>query len=283
MVVTRCGKSGVGLFIGLFFLTIFIGAIASNDVVILTLSPLICYLSLTLSIDPWPFLIAEFVAANTASMALYIGNPTNVVISMAYDISFLRYSKLLSLPFLGAVLVQLGLLVVVYWKSIPKSIQAIDASPRVALVRPRAALIGLLALLLCIFALVLSSLWHVSVWKVTLPFAILVAAIDLFEDVFVAIKSSQRANKGTEDDECFDLTVEKKTAPAHSFHTVPADDVERQTAPSFRSVPQPSKKAYSDFIAKSNVKPLEPNENSYGAFLTSLGHFALPFGNVYMR
>ncbi|KAJ9056776.1 hypothetical protein DSO57_1029580 [Entomophthora muscae] len=282
VVVTKCGKSGTRLFIGFFFLTVFIGALASNDVVILTLSPLICYLSQALSIDPWSFLIAEFVAANTSSMALYVGNPTNVVVSMAYDISFLKYSQLFTFPFLGAVLVQLSLLLFVYWKDIPKVIQVVEADPRAALVRPQAAIFGGLALFLCIAALVVSSLWHISVWKVTLPFALLVAAFDLVEDV-MSIKTRRSHENKTQFKICSISNTVKEKVYAQSFQNHSVSEEMKATSLSFCSLPSP-KPVHFQLSVKPAVKTLdELNTNHLNCLISSCPNFTavllgLPWG-----
>jgi arsenical pump membrane protein len=65
-------------------LTIF----TSNDIIILTFTPFIYYFSKNAGIDPKPYLIAEFFAANTWSMMLYIGNPTNIVLAVAFNLRF---------------------------------------------------------------------------------------------------------------------------------------------------------------------------------------------------
>jgi hypothetical protein len=49
-----------------------------------------------------PFLVAEFVMANTWSMLLFIGNPTNLIVSQAARMSFLEYSRWMAGPTIGA-------------------------------------------------------------------------------------------------------------------------------------------------------------------------------------
>ena len=51
-------------------LTIF----CSNDVSIMSLTPIILYCTTATATDPLPFLVAEFTAANIWSMLLYFGN-----------------------------------------------------------------------------------------------------------------------------------------------------------------------------------------------------------------
>ena len=68
-------------------LTIF----TSNDIVILTFTPFICYFSKNAKINPIPYLVAEFAAANTYSMMLIIGNPTNIYLATSASIDFISY------------------------------------------------------------------------------------------------------------------------------------------------------------------------------------------------
>ena len=54
-----------------------------------------------------PYLVGEFVAANTWSMMLVIGNPTNIYLASACGIEFGEYVSVMWLPTLLAGLVAL--------------------------------------------------------------------------------------------------------------------------------------------------------------------------------
>ncbi|MGF3585413.1 MAG: SLC13 family permease, partial [Thermoplasmatota archaeon] len=98
------------LFILLYlYLTIF----TSNDIIILTFTPFIYYFTKNAGIDPKLYLIAEFFAANTWSMMLYIGNPTNILLAAAFDLRFDEYFKWMFLPAIVAGLVNMILLYLV--------------------------------------------------------------------------------------------------------------------------------------------------------------------------
>lgn len=73
-------------------------AFTSNDVVILTFTPFIIHFAKKVNINPIPFLISEFVAANTLSMTLIIGNPTNIYLATSVGIDFLTYLKVMIVP-----------------------------------------------------------------------------------------------------------------------------------------------------------------------------------------
>lgn len=82
------------LYIIISLLTIF----TSNDIVILTFTPFILYFSKKGNINPLPYLVMEFVAANTYSMLLIIGNPTNIYLSSVFHLTFLDYLNHMLIP-----------------------------------------------------------------------------------------------------------------------------------------------------------------------------------------
>ena len=89
--VKRFNKSQYVLFIALYFLISILTVFTSNDVIILTFTPFICYFCKHAGINPIPYLIGEFFAANTLSISLIIGNPTNIYIASIMNITFIEY------------------------------------------------------------------------------------------------------------------------------------------------------------------------------------------------
>ena len=79
-----------------------LSAVLTNDVVCLTIAPLLLRLCLTKGLNQVPYLIALACAANVGSAATLIGNPQNILIGEALQMSFNRY-LLTALPtcFLG--------------------------------------------------------------------------------------------------------------------------------------------------------------------------------------
>ena len=71
------------LFFILYFLVAILTIFTSNDIVILTFTPFICFFCKHAKIKALPYLIAEFAAANTWSMMFIIGNPTNIYLATA--------------------------------------------------------------------------------------------------------------------------------------------------------------------------------------------------------
>ncbi|ANE41223.1 arsenic transporter [Fervidobacterium ngatamarikiense] len=97
-------KNGKKLFINLVLLAGILTVFTSNDIVTLTLTPIIVYISQYANINPVPYLIAVFFTSNTWSMFFYIGNPTNVVVAQAYSLNFIEYAKLMFFPTIVAIL-----------------------------------------------------------------------------------------------------------------------------------------------------------------------------------
>lgn len=94
----------VSLFLGISLITFF----TSNDIVILAMTPILIYVGNYARIrNLVPFLMAQFIAANTASMGLYMGNPTNIVVGNAVGLGFVEYAQRMLVPTLIATLVAL--------------------------------------------------------------------------------------------------------------------------------------------------------------------------------
>ncbi len=98
-IALKRNKSGQkGLFFSLYALVSVLTVFTSNDVIILSFTPFICYFAKNAKINPVPYLAAEFIAANTWSMALIIGNPTNIYLATSAGIGFAEYLKYSLLP-----------------------------------------------------------------------------------------------------------------------------------------------------------------------------------------
>lgn len=82
------------LFLTVSILTVF----TSNDIVVLTFTPFIGYFTKAAKINPIPYLVTEFIAANTFSMMLIIGNPTNIYLASGAGIDFLTYIRVMAIP-----------------------------------------------------------------------------------------------------------------------------------------------------------------------------------------
>ena len=162
------------LYITVSVLTVF----TSNDVIILSFTPFICYFAKNAKINPIPYLAAEFVAANTWSMMLIIGNPTNIYLATAYDINFIEYMTVMILPTLAAGTVAFLALFLLFRK---KLAEPMTGEPEETEIADKLYLwVGLAHLIVCTVTLAIGSYIGLEMWLVSL-----FSAVSLF--VFVLV------------------------------------------------------------------------------------------------
>ncbi|KAI8090749.1 hypothetical protein BDF21DRAFT_377959 [Thamnidium elegans] len=184
----KAGNRGMLAFTLFFILTSVMSGLTSNDVVILTGTVFLSYFTKVSDIRPTAFLMSEFTTANIASMALYIGNPTNVVVAEAYNISFITYSAWMLLPTVVCILLSYVVLRILFRGDyyLPRHIQPPDADPKSVLIDPHGAIFGLVLLACCLATLVGTSFASVPVWMVTLPFAFIMFLRDIRHDLGIS-------------------------------------------------------------------------------------------------
>lgn len=173
------------LFLLLYLLTSILTVFTSNDVVILTLTPFICFFCKKSKINPIPYLVAEFVAANTWSLMLLIGNPTNIYLASSSGIDFISYFKVMAIPTIVGGIVELGLLFLIFNKSLKQRLQSNELIYHLDDKVP--VLVGLLDLVVCLVFLVLSSYLHFEMWLISL---ICAGALVVFMLVYSIFKHS---------------------------------------------------------------------------------------------
>ncbi len=189
--VNAAGTSGRKMFLYFFALSSFLTLFTSNDIVILTLTPIIYYFAKSTKTDPIPFLIAQFFAANVWSAALYTGNPTNIIVAQANNYSFLGYLEWMLLPTVVAGTSCLILLWLVFRKRIPARIEAPKVAANSAMKDKSGAIFGSVCLVACLVGISLNSLMGIPLWQIPLAFSAIVAARDI-----LLFYSSRRKAKG---------------------------------------------------------------------------------------
>jgi Na+/H+ antiporter NhaD/arsenite permease-like protein len=165
------GGSGVRLFNAFYLLSSIMTMFTSNDIVILTLTPIICYFTHYTKTNHIPYLIGQFFAANIWSMALYVGNPTNIIVAQAYNLTFVGYSQWMLIPTLFAGLISYILLRVIFRKDLANDLTPPDVNPRNALLDLPGAIIGLILLGSCLVCLSIAPIVGWEMWVITLVFA----------------------------------------------------------------------------------------------------------------
>ncbi len=157
-------------FLLFYVLTSVLTIFTSNDIVILTLTPFICYFCKNSAIDPKPYLIGEFAAANTWSMMLLIGNPTNIYLCSAGNITFIDYLRTMVLPTIVAGVVEFLIIFLIFHKSLAKPMTYQKINEKIA--DPLGLALGLMLLSLCLVLLILSSFLNFAMWIIALGCAL---------------------------------------------------------------------------------------------------------------
>ena len=159
------------LFIGFYILISFLTVFTSNDIIILTFTPFICYFAKNSKINPIPYLVSEFVAANTWSMALIIGNPTNIYLASAFNINFIEYLSIMIFPTIAASVVSLSILYLLFKKQLKTKI---DDSCILDTVKIDKVLlfIGLFHLITTTVLIAIASYVNIEMLLITLAFCI---------------------------------------------------------------------------------------------------------------
>ena len=203
-VASRGGSSGIRLFIAIYAFFFCVGTVIGNDPVILSGVPFLAYFTRETGIDPptaWIF--CQFINANigeyvqirrqavvtevcpTASTVLVSSNPTNLVLSGAFSISYFVYTAKVILPVLAATFATLPVLLAMFRnpRYIPRKMRPITLNPRSALVDPVGGVFSSAVLILTLGTLVATSTLHPPLYLVTLPPAILVLIRDILYDL----------------------------------------------------------------------------------------------------
>ncbi len=159
------------LFLSLMMVISLLTIFTSNDIVILTFTPFICYFAKHVRVSPIPYLIGEFIFANTLSMMLIIGNPTNIYLASSFDINFFTYIKIMIIPTIVAGFTALVLLLLIFKKQLNKKM-IVDEDEIVVTINPFVTIIGIIHLGLCTILLAIASYINLEMWLICLIFGI---------------------------------------------------------------------------------------------------------------
>ena len=159
------------LFFTLYFLVSVLTIFTSNDIVILTFTPFICFFCKHAKIKALPYLIAEFAAANTWSMMFIIGNPTNIYLATSAGINFIGYLKAMLFPTIAAGLTELLIIFLIFRKSLKEPLSE-DEKEIVHIDSKLDLIIGAAHLVVCLVFLVISQYIGIAMWIVALACAV---------------------------------------------------------------------------------------------------------------
>ncbi len=170
VVLKKAGNRQITVFLSLYAVISLLTIFTSNDIVILTFTPFICKFCRSAKIDVIPYLIMEFVAANTWSLFLLIGNPTNIYISGAFNISFTQYLLDMALPTVVAGLTSLAVIFLMFGKRLRKGIETNEKVPQIN--DKPLMWVALVHLLVCIVLLAVSQYTGMEMWLISLCVAL---------------------------------------------------------------------------------------------------------------
>ena len=154
------------LFTIFYLLTATLTIFTSNDIVILTFTPFICFFCKNSKISPIPYLVAEFCAANTWSLMLIIGNPTNIYLATSAGIGFFDYFKIMALPTLCAGIIEYAVLFLIFNHKLKTPLELEENEVHIE--NKVALILGLAHLAVCLIFLVISSYINVEMWLISL-------------------------------------------------------------------------------------------------------------------
>lgn len=196
MATKKTKKSQFTLFVSISIVVSILTIFTSNDIIILTFTPFICYFAKHTKINPIPYLVAEFIFANTWSMLFVIGNPTNIFLASSFDISFIDYFRIMALPTLVSGGVAILLLLLLFHRSLR---QPFSCSNEIEYQRlnPFLTIVCLMHLLICTILLVISAYIDIEMWIIafisTMSLTIMMSIICIIKKDKLIIKVYKRA------------------------------------------------------------------------------------------
>ena len=223
-VSNKGGSNGRKLYFYFYLLFTLVSMVVGNDPVILSGTVFLVYYTTATGLHPISWLISEFAAANTASMVLFVGNPTNVVICEGFGINIAAFTAYTILPFFTCSVACYVALMFQFRdaKYVPRKLSGTEKLDVLSVLNdPVSAIFGSILLLICLTVMIVLSFFHVDVWKVVLPFAVAKFIFDVCWDQY-------RYKKGPVVQEKDKTTSEDPINAALSRATTIPSDLERR-------------------------------------------------------
>ncbi len=182
--------SQIKLFLGLYAVVSILTVFTSNDVIILTFTPAICIFCKKANVSPIPYLVGEFIGANTWSMALIVGNPTNVYLAQSAGIGFTEYLSVMLVPAIVGGITGLLVLLLLFGKTLRKPIarsnsqliKGISAPHGIVKVEKPTMIVAIVHLLACIGLLAISDFIGTEMWIICFFAALSLTLFDIVYD-----------------------------------------------------------------------------------------------------
>jgi Na+/H+ antiporter NhaD/arsenite permease-like protein len=186
-VSNKGGSSTRKLFFYFYVMLTLLSVALGNDPVILSGTAFLVYYTSAAGFEPIAWLIAEFAAANTSSMVLFVGNPTNVVICEGFRVNNAAFTAYTIFPFIACTVACYAALAIQFRdeKYLTRKVPVrAPLNVRGALRDPVGACVGAILLGTCLAVIIVVSFFKVDVWMISVPFAIAKLVFDLAWDYY---------------------------------------------------------------------------------------------------
>ncbi|KAL4080149.1 hypothetical protein V8B97DRAFT_2020839 [Scleroderma yunnanense] len=226
-VSNKGGSNGWKLYFYFYIMLTLLSILLGNDPIILSGTAFLVYYTHAANLEPMPWLMAEFAAANTASMVLFVGNPTNVVICEGFSVNDAAFTAYTILPFLACNVVCFIALAGQYRseKHVPRRLVGVPKrNPRSVLSDPVGALVGSFLLGSALVVCLVVSFFGVDVWKISLPFAVAKFIFDISWDHYKHTHHIRASGRGQNAEDVLGSIVADKKAAIEALENGPEEE-----------------------------------------------------------
>ena len=188
-ILSKVNNKQITLFICLYFLVAILTVFTSNDIIVLTFTPFICYFCKNAGINPLPYLVGIFISSNTYSMMFIIGNPTNIYLATSQGIDFISYFKIMFIPTILSGLIEFIILILLFRKNLNDKILSREIEKQEY--NKFLIIIGLIHLFICLIFLIISSYLNIEMYLISLFSALSLLIISFIYFIVKKIKLSK--------------------------------------------------------------------------------------------
>jgi Na+/H+ antiporter NhaD/arsenite permease-like protein len=224
-VSNKGGSNGWKLYTYFYIMLTLLSILLGNDPVILSGTAFLVYYTKVAELNHISWLMSEFAAANTASMVLFVGNPTNVVICEGFSVNNAAFTAYTILPFIACSIFCFLALGGQYRdkKYVPRKLNhAADLDARSVLLDPIGACVGSFMLASALILCLVVSFFGIDVWKISLPFAVAKFIYDVAWDHYRFVRKLPMLGRGQKGPE--DNGVQLDDVTLQSAQTIISDD-----------------------------------------------------------
>lgn len=188
-ILSKVNNKQITLFICLYFLVAILTVFTSNDIIVLTFTPFICYFCKNAGINPLPYLVGIFISSNTYSMMFIIGNPTNIYLATSQGVDFISYFKIMFIPTILSGLIEFIILILLFRKNLNDKILSREIEKQEY--NKFLIIIGLIHLFICLIFLIISSYLNIEMYLISLISALSLLIISFIYFIVKKIKLSK--------------------------------------------------------------------------------------------